>query len=97
MEITKVVKPYIRRGGPDTFDNIVCVCACVRACTDWLDKLFYVSEYSNPFQDLTVFLLRCIVLIFTLYSACHAVKPQFVLCIHQNVMYICTYFSDDVG
>ncbi len=32
MEITKVVKPFIRRGWPNTFGNIVCVCVYVYMC-----------------------------------------------------------------
>ncbi len=32
MDITKVVKPFIRRGWPDTLGNIVCVCVCVCVC-----------------------------------------------------------------
>ncbi len=29
MEITKVVKPFIRRGWPNMFGNIVCVCVYI--------------------------------------------------------------------
>ncbi len=41
MEITKVVKPFIRRGWPNTFGNTVCVCVCVRAC---VYPVFYFVE-----------------------------------------------------
>ncbi len=30
MEITKVVKPFIRRGRPNTFGNMVHICVHVR-------------------------------------------------------------------
>ncbi len=39
MEITKVVKPFIRRGA-NTFGNIVCVCVCVCVCV-------YILELSK--------------------------------------------------
>ncbi len=37
MENTKVVKPFIRRGWPNTFGNIVYVCVCVCVCVCVLD------------------------------------------------------------
>ncbi len=46
MEITKVVKPFIRRGWPNTFGNIVYVCVCVYVCM-YIYIYIYIYIYTQ--------------------------------------------------
>ncbi len=47
MEMTKVVKPFIRRGRPNTFSNRVCVCMCVCVCLYFSDDLIMMHVLFN--------------------------------------------------